>query len=114
MDVTKVTDNKIAGAKSQESSGIKNKGQVSGEAKTTTANPLEGAKSGNEKVAWSQDAELFSSAVASAQQAPDARTERVNELKARIQRGDYQIDSKALADQMIQKSFEDDLLSRKS
>lgn len=43
--------------------------------------------------------------------APDLRMDRVNELKARIQKGTYQVDSNAVAQKMLERSLADQLIS---
>jgi negative regulator of flagellin synthesis FlgM len=81
-------------------------GEVSGSGK--------GGKSGQtggstDTVTLSGDAKLFSQAVRDAQDSPDVRADRVAELKAQVESGEYQPDSHKIAEKMLLSEI--DLLS---
>ncbi|MEA4857722.1 MAG: flagellar biosynthesis anti-sigma factor FlgM [Solidesulfovibrio sp.] len=60
----------------------------------------EGA-AGSDKVTLSGDARLVSLAATTAKESPDTRSERVAELKAQVEAGTYQPDSKKIAEKML-------------
>ena len=72
------------------------------------------SKTSPEKVLWSQESSLISDGVTAAKASHDSRTDKVAELKAAIQSGKYKVDSKKIAEKMIQSSLEDEVLTRKS
>ncbi|WP_428560113.1 MAG: flagellar biosynthesis anti-sigma factor FlgM [Solidesulfovibrio sp. DCME] len=57
--------------------------------------------SGSDKVTLSGDARLVSLAATTAKDASDTRSERVAELKAQVEAGTYQPDSKKIAEKML-------------
>lgn len=71
-------------------------------------------KNSSENVKWSAEADLIAEGVQAAKESPDVRADRVAELKAAIRGGTYKTDAKAIAEKMIQSSFEEGLLTRKS
>ena len=63
----------------------------------------------SDTVTLSGNAKLFSQAVRDAQNAPDVRVDRVAELKALVESGEYQPDSHKIAEKMLMSEI--DLLS---
>ncbi|HCR12872.1 flagellar biosynthesis anti-sigma factor FlgM [Solidesulfovibrio sp.] len=57
--------------------------------------------SGADKVTLSGDARLVSLAATTAKDAPDTRSDRVAELKAQVEAGTYQPDSRKIAEKML-------------
>ena len=55
-----------------------------------------------DKVSVSSDALLRTEAYRAAATAPDVRQEKVNELKGRVNSGDYQIDNRRIASKLVQ------------
>ncbi|MGE4297839.1 MAG: flagellar biosynthesis anti-sigma factor FlgM [Desulfovibrionaceae bacterium] len=64
---------------------------------------------GGDKVSLSPEARLRTEAYKSAQAAPDVRQEKVDAIKAKIANGEYQIDTRKIAEKML--SEEVDLFS---
>ena len=104
MDINKLK-NEVVG------SGVKDSSQVSKTKGLKTQTPtqtIKGTEAGGigesslEKVSWSADAELFSHGLDVAKNTPDARSDKVAELKAAIKNGTYKVDSKAVAEKMLQ------------
>lgn len=62
--------------------------------------------SGNDSVSISDDARLLGVANAESRAAPDVRRERVEQLKAEVQAGTYQVDSRAVADNLVRDDLE--------
>ncbi|MDR3358549.1 MAG: flagellar biosynthesis anti-sigma factor FlgM [Desulfovibrio sp.] len=56
---------------------------------------------GGDRVSVSRDALLMTEARRSAQNAPDVRADKVEELRARIASGDYKPDSRLVAENLI-------------
>ncbi len=63
--------------------------------------------SSSDRVTLSDDARLVSLASRSAQEAPDVRADRVAALKAQVEAGTYQPDSKKIAEKLL--TMESDL-----
>lgn len=63
--------------------------------------------SGSDRVTLSDDAKLVSLAASQAKDAPDTRTDKVAALKAQVEAGTYQPDSKKIAEKML--TMESDL-----
>ena len=59
------------------------------------------ARETGDRVSLSPEAKLRTEAYTSAMNAPDIRAEKVAEIKARVQSGDYAIDSKAIAAKLL-------------
>jgi negative regulator of flagellin synthesis FlgM len=59
------------------------------------------AKEGGDRVSLSPEGKLRTEAFTSAMGAPDVRAEKVAALKARVQSGEYEIDSKAIAAKLL-------------
>lgn len=57
---------------------------------------------GKDTVQLSDSQQLFNAMTNKIADLPDVNTDRVNELKAGIQRGDYKIDADALADKLLE------------
>ncbi|WP_300164126.1 flagellar biosynthesis anti-sigma factor FlgM [Solidesulfovibrio sp.] len=57
--------------------------------------------SGSDKVTLSGDAKLVSLAATTAKESPDTRSDRVAELKAQVEAGTYQPDSRKIAEKML-------------
>ncbi|MDQ7833493.1 MAG: flagellar biosynthesis anti-sigma factor FlgM [Desulfovibrionaceae bacterium] len=81
-------------------------GQVAGSGRDAKSARTTGA---SDTVTLSGNAKLFSQAVRDAQNAPEVRVERVAELKAQVESGEYQPDSHKIAEKML--LAEIDLLS---
>jgi len=122
MDVSKVADkNKI----SEKLAETNVQGAQSAKTKAVTADKaatVQNAKVPNssitERVKWSPDAELIAEGVLAAKASTDSkeseRAQRIAQLKAKVQGGLYKTDASKIADSMLQSSFEEDLLTRKS
>ena len=63
--------------------------------------PVSGKETGD-RVSLSPEAKLRTEAFTSAMNTPDVRAEKVSELKARVQSGEYTIDSKAIAAKLLE------------
>ena len=115
MDITKLGSDRVHqqdAAQTQKSQGSKAAERTS-EQNASVAQTTNASKSSNaSNVKWSSEAKLANEALALAKAAPDARTDKVANIKAAIANGTYKVDSKAVADRMIQSSLEDDLLTR--
>ena len=66
------------------------------------------ALSNADKVDFSESGRLFAQALKAAQEAPAVRAGLVEEIKARVQNGTYQVDSAALAAKMLALGIERD------
>jgi negative regulator of flagellin synthesis FlgM len=115
MDITKISSDRVQERQTQETSQSQ-KSQAAAVQKRGDhrAAGVEGSSPAKraEDVKWSSEARLASEALAAAKAAPDVRADRVAALKASIANGTYKVDSKTLADKMISRSLEDDLLTR--
>lgn len=115
MDITKVVD-KTKISEVQVGAASKAKTQAVKPGAVDVQKALLGAGtefSGNEKVKWSEDAELATEALHTAKATPDVRASKVAELRAAIKNGTYKVDAHKVAENMIQASLEEDLLSKK-
>ena len=56
---------------------------------------------GNDKVEFSENAKIFSSALKAAKDVPDVRMERVEAIRRQIVEGTYNVDSRKIAEKMI-------------
>jgi len=65
------------------------------------------AQSGKDAVSLSPDAKLRAVALAEAKAAPDVREHKVALLKAKVQAGTYEPDSKAIAGKMVAEELEE-------
>ncbi len=70
-------------------------------ANRTAPGPAPG-REGGDRVSLSPEARLRTEAFSSAMSAPEMRAEKVAELKARVQSGEYQVDSAAVAAKLLQ------------
>jgi len=66
-----------------------------------TANAPASARETGDRVSLSPEAKLRTEAYTSAMNAPDIRAEKVAEIKARVQSGEYFVDSKAVAAKLL-------------
>jgi negative regulator of flagellin synthesis FlgM len=113
MDITKTRTDKATEAQvSSLQQATRSKASKGAEADAATNATASTETSGF--VRWSPDAALLAEGVQEAKAAPDARADKVAELKAAIQNGTYKIDARAVADRMLQSSFEEAVLSRKA
>ena len=66
-------------------------------------NKSESGAPGNkgDRVEFSDEAKLRTEAFQSANSAPDVRRDKVEEIKARIAAGDYQVDSRKIAENLV-------------
>ncbi|MDY7001069.1 MAG: flagellar biosynthesis anti-sigma factor FlgM [Thermodesulfobacteriota bacterium] len=65
------------------------------------------AQSANDTASLSADAKLRAAALAEAKAAPDMRGDKVALLKAKVQDGTYEPDSKAIAGKMVAEELEE-------
>lgn len=93
---------KSTASQAAENANVNNGAQATNVAKSNTSS----------NVKWSANAKLADEALAIAKNSPDVRPDKVAALKAAIANGTYKVDSKALADRMIEHSLQDDLLTR--
>lgn len=56
---------------------------------------------GTDKVDVSESSRLFAQALEAAMAAPDVRAERVDAVRAAVQNGTYQVDSRLVADRIL-------------
>jgi len=114
MDISKLRSDRVGDAKVSDSkgtgAGAKAKSVQAGEASAAERVPNQSI----ENVKLSEESSLLADGIQHAKNSPDTRSEKVAALKAAIRNGSYKIDSRGIADKMIQSSLEDDLLSRKS
>lgn len=68
----------------------------------TAANTSAPARESGDRVSLSPEGKLRTEAFTAAMGAPDVRAEKVAGLKARVQSGEYQVDSKAVATKLLQ------------
>ncbi len=64
------------------------------------------ADSASDKVTLSQDAKLYRAGLDQALKADEVRTERVQELKVKVQDGTYEPNSRRIAEKMIREDLE--------
>ena len=64
------------------------------------------AKGKSDQVSLSNEAKLRTEAHSAAQAAPEVRHDKVAEIKARIQSGEYEINTKKIAEKMVQEDLE--------
>jgi flagellar biosynthesis anti-sigma factor FlgM len=117
MDITKVGDNKINESQVSQSQNAQKNSQIQKvNVGTQTAAEAKKAEASKylDKLELSGDASVAAEGLQAAKNTPDVRAEKVAALKAAIQSGTYKPDAKAVADSMIQKSFEESLLTRKA
>ena len=74
--------------------------EKSGEAVTGRAKPAEDGATGD-TISVSRDALLLTEARRTAQNTPDVRADRVEELRAQVANGTYNIDAQAIAESLV-------------
>ncbi|MFZ5811271.1 MAG: flagellar biosynthesis anti-sigma factor FlgM [Thermodesulfobacteriota bacterium] len=84
-------------------------GKTSDVSSGTSGDKTGGATASTDTVTLSGNAQLFAQAVRDAQTAPDVRADRVAELKAQVESGTYQPDSRKIAEKLLLSEI--DLLS---
>ncbi len=84
-------------------------GQTAGVSGGSGSGKTAGASGSSDTVTLSGDAKLFAQAVRDAQSASEVRAERVAELKAQVESGEYQPDSRKIAEKLLLSEI--DLLS---
>ncbi|NMC48423.1 MAG: flagellar biosynthesis anti-sigma factor FlgM [Desulfovibrio sp.] len=84
-------------------------GKTSDVSPGTAGDKASGATTSTDTVTLSGNAQLFSQAIREAQTAPDVRADRVAELKAQVESGTYQPDSRKIAEKLLLSEI--DLLS---
>lgn len=60
-----------------------------------------------DQVSVSQRAQVAQEATARVQQLPEVRQDRVAELRAQVERGDYDVDSRGVADALVKETLKD-------
>lgn len=73
----------------------------SGEAGTTSRPTSDGSTSNGDTISVSRDALLLTEARRTAQNAPDVRTDRVEELRAQVANGTYTVDAQTIAESLV-------------
>lgn len=68
------------------------------------------ASPGTDSLALSKDSKIKQKALQAARQAPDIRTERVEELKEQISAGTYEVNNEEVAEKMIARAIVDHLV----
>jgi len=82
--------------------GRSDTGESSGASRgTSSESETSASSSGSDRVTLSDDAKLVSLSTRQAQEAPETRDDRVAALKAQVQAGTYQPDSKKIAEKML-------------
>ena len=116
MDISKLK-NEVSGT------SVKDSSQVSKSKDLKEKNPTQSIKgteegglagSSLEKVSWSPEAGLFAGGMEAVKNSADVRTDRVAELKAAVKNGSYRVDSKAVAEKMLESELQEKIASRKS
>jgi len=64
------------------------------------------ASSDSDRITLSQEARLYRSGLEQALNADESRTDKIQELKARIENGSYEPDSRRIAEKMIREDME--------
>lgn len=64
------------------------------------------SKTTGDRVSVSNEARLRTEAYSAALSAPEVRQEKVNEIKARVDSGEYQVDSRKVAEKLITEEAE--------
>ncbi len=77
------------------------KGESPGAASRSGKSSSSGESSSSDRISLSDDAKLFSQAVKDAQSEADVRAAKVAELKAKVASGEYQPDSKVIAEKLL-------------
>lgn len=80
---------------------LSNTNQTAQTANRAAANAPAPVKDTGDRVSLSPEAKLRTEAFTSAMNAPEVRAEKVAELKARVQSGEYEADSKAVAAKLL-------------
>lgn len=62
--------------------------------------------SGKDRVSVSDDAKLVAEAAKAAQESPDIRVERVEALRSQVQAGTYNLDSRRIAQKLVESDLE--------
>lgn len=97
MDIKTVTD--PLGAYSRNSvDGVKGKDRKTGESSGSRASP--------DRVSVSDEGRIFSSALQEAQSTSDVRTDKVNRIREMIQNGEYHLDTKRIAQKLVESDSE--------
>lgn len=113
MDLTKVgTERTQQSQVSEQSAAQKSQTakEVSQDNKAQAAQ--HGTSTAKSSVKWSPESQLLSEGLSLAKSAPDARADKVAQIKLAMENGTYKIDANKIADRMIQSSLEDDLATR--
>ncbi len=74
--------------------------------KTRRGKATESVSSGGDKINFSDEAVLRTEAYKAAMAAPDVRQDRVEELKAQVAAGTYQIDNHKIAEKLVKEELE--------
>ena len=64
------------------------------------------AKAAGDRISLSDEAKLRTEALGAAQAAPDVRRERVAAIKAQVESGEYQINTRKIAQKMVEEDLE--------
>lgn len=73
----------------------------SGEAAAVRPKPADDGASGGDTISVSRDALLLTEARRAAQNTPDVRADRVEELRAQVANGTYTVDARVLAENLV-------------
>lgn len=84
---------------------------VSGGRKTAYSNPV-APSNRQDKLELSPQAQEMTAIRQKIAALPDVRQSRVDELKAEIQSGNYQVDSMAVAQKMLERSLVDEIIEK--
>lgn len=64
------------------------------------------ARSAGDRISFSDEAKLRTEALSAATSTPDVRREKVAAIKARIESGEYEIDTRKIAQKMVEEDLE--------
>jgi len=102
MDIKKIYEGALPLSNNKVGEG----GEAGASKKSGKASGRRSASSSTDKISLSDNAKLYSQAVRDAQSEPDVRAAKVAELKAKVQSGEYQPDSKLIAEKLLQSEID--------
>ena len=107
MEINKANANQVGAAQISEQSKVQKK---SVDAKNT-ASAKQAVSPSGDRVEISSDATVLAQGMDTIKNSADVRADRVAELKRAIQSGNYKVDSKKIAEKMIDSSLEEAILT---